>query len=628
MPSQSQIRNPVIHKRSLNSRSRRLKYAVTLISTGLCAGAVGQTNLYWGDLHLHTNFSLDAYGVQNRNMTPDMAYRFARGIPIYHDVLDTKVQIDRPLDFMAVTDHASNLGTDVQVVSGNELLAQTEWGRRLIESVSAETPWTGLLGRRRQLGPDGDAMMEQVTTLELRKSAWDAEVDAAEANYIPGTFTTLFGWEWTAMIDGKNLHRNVISSADEAQARQFTPFSAGQFYSIGNDSNRPEDLWSWLDSTSAETGSDFVVIPHNPNLSGGLMFDTVDSEGRPIDSVYAQNRMRWETLVEITQMKGTSEIRPALAPTDEFADYEVRRKLLIGAPTPPSEADYVRTALMRGLEIENGVGVNPYKLGFVGATDGHVSMSSVEEDNFYGKIASDAKLSQHPYPQEGRPVIFPAWEMSASGLTGAWAKENSREAIFAALKRKEVYATTGPRISLRVFGGFNFNARDARARDLAEVGYDKGVAMGGDLTAAPRNRAVSLLIHAAKDPVGANLDRVQVIKGWLDESGEAQQRVYDVAWSGEREIGSDGKLPAVGNTVDVRTAMYTNDIGAAQLATVWEDPDFDPAQTAFYYVRVIEIPTPRHSLYDAVALGIDVSETRHPATLQERAYSSPIWYTP
>jgi hypothetical protein len=281
---------------------------------------------------------------------------------------------------------------------------------------------------------------------------------------------------------------------------------------------------------------------------------------------------------------------------------------------------------MRGMEIESQVGENPYRFGFVGATDGHIGMSSVEENNFYGKIASDAKLSQH-LPRE-RPVIFPAWEMSASGLTGAWADENTRDSIFAALKRKEVYATTGPRIALRVFGGFSFDDDDADALDIASVGYEKGVPMGSDLTQAPRRASLELLIHAAKDPVGANLDRIQVIKGWLDDNNEAQQAIYDVAWSGDRSPGADGKVPAVGNTVDISTALYTNDIGAAQLATVWADPDFDADQTAFYYVRVIEIPTPRHSLYDAVALGIDPAVTNYPATIQERAYSSPIWYTP
>jgi hypothetical protein len=427
------------------------------------------------------------------------------------------------------------------------------------------------------------------------------------------------------MIDGKNLHRNVITNAG-AEANAFYPFSAGQFFSIADDNTRPEALWAWLDETAARTATDFIAIPHNSNISAGLMFDTVDSDGRPISSGYAQNRMRWESLVEITQMKGTSEIRPALAPTDEFADYEIRRKLLIGTPTEASAGDYVRTALMRGLEIEAQVGENPYRFGFVGATDGHIGMSSVDEANFTGKIASDARLSDHlPRP---RPVIFPAWEMSASGLTGVWAEENTRESLFAALKRKEVYATTGPRIALRVFAGFNFDAADAEAGDLAAVGYRQGVPMGSDLTQAPAGRALGMLIHAARDPVGANLDRVQVIKGWLDDNNVAQQRIYDVAWSGDRAPAADGKLAAVGNTVDINTALYTNDIGVAQLAAVWKDPDFDPGQTAFYYVRVIEIPTPRHSLYDAVALGIDPEVTAQAATIQERAYSSPVWYSP
>ena len=603
---------------------RRLISAICL-ACAMPAGVSAQTNLYWGDLHLHTNYSLDAYGVRNTRVTPDMAYRFARGIPIHHDVLDTKVQIDRPLDFLAVTDHSDNLGTDMQVVNRNELLQATAWGRRLVESVTPETPWTGLLGFRRALGPEGNAMMQEVTTLELKSAAWADEVDAAQANYIPGTFTTLVGWEWTAMIDGKNLHRNVISNAG-LNAKEFRPFGAGQFYALPGDSNRPEALWDWLDETAQRVGVDFVAIPHNSNLSAGLMFDIVDSDGRPIDSTYAVDRSRWESLVEITQMKGTSEAHPALAPDDEFAEYEIRRKLLIGAPTPPNEGDYVRSALLRGMALGNSVGTNPYKFGVVGGSDGHIGMSSVEEDNFLGKIASDSHLSEH-LPRE-RPVIFPAWEMSASGLTAVWAEENTRESIFNALKRKEVYATTGPRIALRMFGGFDFDAGDAQANDIAAVGYRKGIAMGGDLATAPRGKAPSLLIHAAKDPVGANLDRVQVIKGWIDAANQPQERIYDVAWSDARQQGADGKVPAVGNTVDISTASYTNAIGAAQLAVVWSDPDFDPALSAFYYVRVLEIPTPRHSLYDAVALGVDVSITGYPATLQERAYSSPIWYTP
>jgi hypothetical protein len=325
-------------------------------------------------------------------------------------------------------------------------------------------------------------------------------------------------------------------------------------------------------------------------------------------------------------MKGTSEVHPALAPNDEFAEFEIRRKLLIGTPTPPDAADYVRSALLRGLAIGAEVGTNPYKLGVVGGSDGHVGVSSVEESNFLGKIALDSHLTDR-LPRE-RPVIFPAWEMSASGLTGVWAEENTRDSIFNALKRKEVYATTGPRIALRVFGGFDFEQGDAQVNDIAAIGYRKGIPMGGDLSAAPRGKAPSLLIHAAKDPAGANLDRVQVIKGWIDATRQAQERVYDVAWAGDRQVDANGKVPDVGNTVDISTATYTNDIGAAQLAAVWTDPEFDPTVSAFYYVRAIEIPTPRHSLYDAVALGVDATITGYPATLQERAYSSPIWYTP
>jgi hypothetical protein len=605
----------------------RLAAATGLVAVSLSFSAVGQErHLYWGDLHLHTNYSLDAYGVGNTYMTPDDAYRFARGIPVYHKTLDTKVQIDRPLDFLAVTDHSDSLGIDALVSSGDPLMEKTEVGRAML-AAAKDGPWRGVQGFSR--ANPALNVMEKLATPEVRGSTWQKEVDAAEKNNIPGTFTTLFAWEWTAMISGKNLHRNVISNANAEQAGQFVPYAAGQFYSVkGVDSNRPEDLWAWLDATAKRVGIDFIAIPHNSNISGGLMFDVVDSDGRPFDAQYARERMRWESLVEVTQMKGTSEIAPELAPTDEFAEYEVRRKLLIGTPVTPTEADYARTALMRGLGFQNSLGVNPYKFGLIGATDGHVGITSVEENNFFGKIASDSKLSQHvPVPGQ-RAVIFPAWEMSAAGLTGVWADENTRDSIFAAMKRKEVYATTGTRISLRMFGGFSFKDSDARATDLAAVGYKKGVPMGSDLTAAPRGKAPSLLILAVKDPAGANLDRVQVVKGWLDDKKQPQQKVYDVAWSGNRKIGADGKLPAVGNTVDVSTALWSNSIGAAQLSTVWTDPDFKADQEAFYYVRALEIPTPRHSLYDAVALGIDVSVTKEPATIQERAYSSPIWYTP
>jgi hypothetical protein len=328
----------------------------------------------------------------------------------------------------------------------------------------------------------------------------------------------------------------------------------------------------------------------------------------------------------MTQVKGTSEVHPELSPNDEFAEFEIRRKLLAGAATPSNKADYARSALLRGLEIEEKTSVNPYKFGLIGASDSHTGLSSVEENDFLGKLASDS-LPQNRY-QPPNPVIFPAWEMSAGGIAGVWATANTREAIMAAFKRKEVYATTGPRIALRVFGGFSFVASDANARDLAAVGYRKGIPMGGDLSNAPRGRAPSFLIHAVKDPISGNLDRVQVVKGWLDSAGQTHERIFDVVSSGNRKPDASGKLPVVGNTVDLQVPSYTNTIGAAQLATVWTDPDFNPSQRAFYYVRVLEIPTPRHSAFDAVALGIDVSATKHVATIQERAYSSPIWYTP
>ncbi len=607
------------------SASRFATIAGLFAACVACGAAAQERHLYWGDLHLHSNYSLDAYGVGNTYVTPDDAYRFARGIPIYFKTLDTKVQIDRPLDFLAVTDHSDSLGIDAMVSSADPELEKTDIGRTLLQAAK-DGPWRGLMGfarTHRDLN-----VMQQVTTPEMRSTTWQREIEAAQKNNIPGKFTTLFAWEWTAMVAGKNLHRNVISNANAEQASQFVPYAAGQFYSLkGVDSNRPEDLWKWLDATSKRVGIDFIAIPHNSNISGGLMFDVVDSDGRPIDAQYARERMRWENLVEITQTKGTSEVTPELAPDDEFAEFEVRRKLLIGTPVTPTKADYVRTALMRGLSFKDSLGVNPYKFGVIGATDNHIGMTSVEENNFHGKIASDAKLSQHvPVPGQ-RPVIFPAWEMSASGLTGVWADENTRDSLFSAMKRKEVYATTGTRISLRMFGGFSFKPSDARAKDIAAVGYKKGVPMGGDLTAAPKGKAPSFLVYAVKDPTSGNLDRIQIVKGWLDANKQAQQKVYDVVWSGNRKKGADGKVPAVGNTVDVSTALYTNTIGAAQLAAVWTDPDFKADQDAFYYARVLEIPTPRHSLYDAVALGIDVSVTKEPATIQERAYSSPIWYT-
>ena len=573
--------------------------------------------VYFGDVHVHSNLSTDAYVTGNQTVTPDMAYKFARGMPIVHPTTRAKIRIDRPLDFLAVTDHAINLGIDVMLKNEHELLQGTEWGRRLIDMAKGDS-WDGFM-RNAPTGEDRAVLMKDVFSAEIRQAAWAMEIEAAEENYHPGKFTTLIGWEWTVVGEGwKNLHRCVLTDVGGDAARRFIPLS-------NNESSRPEELWDWLERTNADTGIDFVAIPHNSNISGGLMFDLVDSNGLPVNSEYARTRMRWEPVIEVTQTKGTSEVHPDLAPTDEFADYEIRRKLLIGTPTPADEGDYARSALLRGLTIQHSAGVNPYKFGMIGSTDNHLGVTTVDESNFLGKLAVDALPADRAAEQ--RP-IFPAWEMSASGLAAVWAPENTREAIFAAFKRKEVYATTGTRIRLRMFGGYRFHPRDARANDIGEVGYSKGVPMGADLAKAPRGRAPAFLIHAARDPEGANLDRLQVIKGWLDKDGNPRQKIYEVAWSGIREQDAEGKLPPVGNTVDTSTGLYSNTIGSPQLAVVWEDPDFEPDQIAFYYTRVLEIPTPRHSVFDALALGIDVSETGQPATLQERAYSSPIWYSP
>jgi hypothetical protein len=597
--------------------------AAVAVAAGSAAAQTPQTNLYWGDVHLHSNYSLDAYATGNNATTPDLAYRYARGIPIKRTGLDAKVQIQRPLDFLAVTDHAEMLGLQVMLDKKDPRLVNSDWGKKLLEAHQKD-PVRGAMALSggatiQDNSPENHDKIGQLFSPQIRQASWQAEIDAAERNNIPGKFTTLFGWEWTSMPGGKNLHRIVLSDADGAGAQKFYPFT-------NIDSPRPEELWKWMETTKAKTGVDFIAIPHNSNLSGGLMFDMVDSDGRPLSAQYAKNRQTWEPLVEVTQTKGTSEVRPELDQSDEFAEFEIRRKLLAGAPTPPSEADYARSALQRGLQVQSKVGVNPYKFGMIGSTDSHTGMSSADENDFMGKLGVDQPLSQHLKPD--RPVIFPDWEMSASGRAAVWATENTRKAIFAAFKRKEVYATTGTRITLRVFGGYGFQASDSDAKDIAAVGYKKGVPMGADLTAAPGGKAPQFLIWAAKDPMSGNLDRIQVIKGWVDAGGHSAQKIYDVAWSGGRKRGADGKVPAVGNTVDISTATYTNTIGATQLATVWTDPDFKPDQTAFYYVRVLEIPTPRHSLYDAVALGIDVKETKEAPTIQERAYSSPIWYTP
>jgi hypothetical protein len=602
--------------------------AAALASAFLATAALAQqtqpqTQLLWGDTHLHTSHSTDAYASGDATIDPDGAYRFAKGEPVIHPTLGTRTRISRPLDFLVVADHSDFLGAQVFGPRPDPRMASIE--SRRFQAFVGSAPGAifalmlgGAEGWTRQGALDAyrPVMMEP----------WLTEIEAAERHNEPGVFTAFAGWEWTSHIDNRNQHRVVFTPAPADALRSFFPYSS-------LDSQHPEDLWTWLAETSAAIGSDFIAIPHNSNMSDGLMFGLVDSDGNPLTAEYAATRARWEPVAEMAQAKGTSETRPELSPNDEFAEFEIFRRLFFAKEPVPDGADYVRTALLRGLGFEASLGVNPYKLGVIGSSDIHTGLVQVDEYDFGGAIARNVLPQARAEAAEraratGAAATLDAWDLSAAGLAAVWATENTRDAIAAAFSRREVYATSGPRITLRVFGGFRFRDRDAAADDLAAVGYARGVPMGGDLADAPRNRAPQLLIWAARDPQGANLDRVQVVKGWLDADGETRERIYDAVWSGDRTPGPDARLPSVGDTVDAASASYANTIGAAQLATVWEDPDFDPAERAFYYVRVLEIPTPRHHVYDAVALGIDPSAIDQPASIQERAWSSPIWYAP
>ncbi|MCZ6516803.1 MAG: DUF3604 domain-containing protein [Gammaproteobacteria bacterium] len=574
--------------------------------------------LYWGDTHLHTSYSPDAYLLRNHTADPETAYRYAKGVPVIHPFHRARIQIDTPLDFLVVSDHAEFMGVIPMLLQGDPLVANTETGQRyraMFAEDRVADVFAELIGMINTLEPAAD-----LNSPEINRTVWNRIMEAADANNEPGEFTAFMGWEWSSTPGGANLHRVIIMRDGKEQGEQFIPYSSF-------DSARPEDLWNWLDVTSEATGAHFLAIPHNSNISKGLMFPLEDSDGNPITAEYAETRMRWEPIVEITQIKGDSETHPDLSSTDEFADFETYEHIIaVGESfaTPDADrSDYVRPALERGLTIAAETGANPYKFGLIGSTDSHTGMSSAEEDNFHGKMALDST------PETKSDVIIdPAtgWDMSAAGLAAVWAEENTRAAIFDALERKEVYATTGPRIRVRFFAGWGFNETDLAATDMAAVGYAKGVPMGANLVDAPMGKPPTFLVTAVKDPKEANLDRIQIIKGWLDAKGKEQERIYDIAASDGRTRGPTGLLP-VGNTVDLGTASYTNTIGNTELIAVWSDPEFDSALPAFYYVRVLQIPTPRNSLYDSVALGIDHPEGHSP-TIQERAYTSPIWYLP
>jgi hypothetical protein len=575
--------------------------------------------LYWGDTHVHTSHSAYAYLLGNRSADPDTAYRWAKGLPVVHPHTGAKVQIHTPLDFLVVADHAEMLAVPLKLMQGDPKLASTETGKRWIRMMQ-EGKGPQIFEQELSAAIRSGTAIGGFDDDEVEQSAWGSIVEAAEKHYAPCSFTSFVGWEWTATPDGKSLHRVVFMDKGREQASQFIPFSSF-------DSPRPEDLWGWLEETSARAGTDFIAIPHNSNLSGGMMYPEVDSDGRPITAAYARTRMRWEPIVEVAQIEGDSETHPSLSPDDELADFEKLPQTpeAGGVEAKASEGDYVRSGLLRGLQIDQEIGSNPYKVGMIASTGSYTGLASAEEFNFWGRTAFDSIPENKSAPGSSG---LKGSDVSAQGLAAVWAEENTRTSIFAAFKRKEVYATTGPRIRVRFFGGWDFDAKQAQKANMVTVGYTFGHPMGSDLTKVPKGKKPTFLFYAVKDPEGANLDRIQLIKGWVDAEGKTHEKVYDVAWSGGRKRGPDGKVPPIDSTVHLATAKYDNVWGAPALRGFWSDPDFDPKERAFYYLRVLEIPTPRHTLYDAVALGTDPNESGRPPTIQERAYTSPIWYTP
>lgn len=582
--------------------------------------------VFFGDTHLHTAYSADA-GMVGNILGPEEAYRFARGETVTSST-GVPARLQRPLDFLVIADHAENLGLAPLLRERDPSLLATDFGKALDAQIAAGNPagaWE-VWSKSKAGGKDPLAGHEGVYM-----TAWQKLTSAAEKFNQPGVFTALIGYEWTSAPGRNNLHRNVIFKGGKATADTIIPFSAF-------DSDDPEKLWDWMAKYEARSGDKVLAIPHNGNLSNGLMFDDVTlTSKKPLDRGYAERRSRWEPLYEVTQMKGDGEAHPLLSPADEFADFETWDKGQLGpAPKTPGmlPREYAREALKRGLAYEAALGVNPFKFGMLGSTDSHTSLSTAQEDNFFGKVAALEPTADPIRFNEvvggigGPPEVAQyARQTSASGLAGIWARENTREALWDAMARKEVYATTGTRIRVRLFGGFDFSGADLVRSDFARNGYARGVPMGGDLKSAPAGKKPSFLVQALRDPDGANLDRIQIVKGWLGKDGKTNEKVYDIAWSGDRKPGSDGKLPPVGNTVNAGEAAYTNAIGSAALQAFWIDPDFNPAERAFYYARVLEIPTPRWTTIDAKVFGVKRPEDV-PAAIQERAYTSPVWYTP
>jgi hypothetical protein len=582
--------------------------------------------VYWGDTHLHTRYSSDS-GMIGNKLGPDEAYAFAKGRQVTSST-GQPAKLIRALDFLVVSDHAENLGLAPFIAEGNPDLLATEYGKRWYDMVNAGEGYEAFREWASSVFEE-----DKINSRKMQVSVWERQIEAADRHNEPGIFTALIGFEWTSLNTAdvpSNLHRVVIFKDDADKAGEIVPFSAF-------DSQDPEDLWAWMQAYEDETGGGVLAIPHNGNLSNGLMFATERLNGEPLTKEYAEARMKWEPLYEVTQIKGDGEAHPKLSPNDEFADYGTWDKGDIAGVKPKTGEmlphEYARSALQVGLQQEAKLGVNPFKFGMIGSTDAHTSLAATREENYWGKFAGTepaADRYEHyvikAFSGDESLSTF-AWEEVGSGLAAVWARENTRDGIFEGMQKKETYATTGTRITVRFFGGWEYGEDDVFRPDVVEIGYDKGVPMGGDLPTANGKKAPVFMVGAMKDPWSGNLDRIQIVKGWVDEKGERHERIYDVACA-DRGINAEGRCEKpIGSTVDEANATYLNNIGDAELRAVWADPDFNPQHRAVYYARVLEIPTPTWQAYDAKFYGTKMPE-QVPLSHQERAYTSPIWYTP
>jgi uncharacterized protein DUF3604 len=589
--------------------------------------------VFFGDTHLHTSYSADA-GFVGTTLGPEEAYRFALGEEIMSST-GVLSKLEVPLDFMVVADHAENLGLAPLAAAGDPNVLATEYGREIYDLLQAGKGAEAFDNWRTSKASGIDPMGTDENGLAAAKSGWEVITSAAEKYNQPGHFTAFIGYEWTSVPGGNNLHRNIVFRDGKEFADRTIPFSS-------YDSEDVEDLWNWMEHYEKTIGGKLLAIAHNGNLSNGLMFDDVTFTSKePINADYAERRSKWEPIYEVSQMKGDGETHPALSPDDEFADFETWDKGGINSPiakTPDMlPREYARAAYKRGLQYEAELGANPFDFGMVGSTDSHTGLATTDESQYFGKITV-----LEPAPSEMRfhelvagrtnpndlDIGIEAWKVQSGGLAAVWSRENTREALWDAMKRREVYGTTGTRPTVRVFSGWDFQNGDQNRPDMAKYGYANGVPMGGDLIAAPMGKVPTFMISALKDPNNANLDRVQIIKGWIDEAGDSHERVWDVAVSDGRVIDQNGRCRTpVGSTVNVEDASYTNSIGAAYLSAFWQDDNFDPSQRAFYYVRLLEIPTPRWTTFDANIFDREIPGGA-PTEIQERAYTSPIWYTP